>query len=265
MATSSSKGKERADAHHIHDDDGDDDALSISKDGKDGAKAESAIAEVQPVLEDRNDNQPRSRPPSQRKLSPIDAPFDDDDEDYDKPHRCPPSSSSRNPNQGVSQNQNSNLESNNNSTHNHPNWLTRILPQALTRVLARVPAASLTLENSGSVARDHLASERTFLAYVRTSLAISSAGVALVQLFTIATARAGPAGQRIQQFARPLGAVTIFLGLVVLVIGAQRYFTTQHLLVAGRFPVARKTVIFLSALLACLVAVTFGILVAIPS
>lgn len=36
---------------------------------------------------------------------------------------------------------------------------------------------ALTLENSGSVARDHLAVERTFLAYVRTSLAIASTGV----------------------------------------------------------------------------------------
>lgn len=36
---------------------------------------------------------------------------------------------------------------------------------------------SMTLVNSGSVARDHLASERTFLAYVRTSLGISSMGV----------------------------------------------------------------------------------------
>lgn len=36
---------------------------------------------------------------------------------------------------------------------------------------------TMILENNGSVARDHLASERTFLAYVRTSLAISSAGV----------------------------------------------------------------------------------------
>ena len=36
---------------------------------------------------------------------------------------------------------------------------------------------SATLENTGSVARDHLASERTFLAYVRTSLAVASAGV----------------------------------------------------------------------------------------
>jgi hypothetical protein len=36
---------------------------------------------------------------------------------------------------------------------------------------------SLILTNSGSVARDHLASERTFLAYVRTSLALASMGV----------------------------------------------------------------------------------------
>lgn len=36
---------------------------------------------------------------------------------------------------------------------------------------------SLVLKNSGSVARDHLASERTFLAYVRTSMGLASMGV----------------------------------------------------------------------------------------
>jgi hypothetical protein len=40
----------------------------------------------------------------------------------------------------------------------------------------RAPAA-MELVNSGSVARDHLASERTFLAYVRTSLGICSMGI----------------------------------------------------------------------------------------
>jgi hypothetical protein len=36
---------------------------------------------------------------------------------------------------------------------------------------------AMELVNSGSVARDHLASERTFLAYVRTSLGICSMGI----------------------------------------------------------------------------------------
>lgn len=43
--------------------------------------------------------------------------------------------------------------------------------------IASSPHLNLRLENSGSVARDHLASERTFLAYVRTSLVIASTGV----------------------------------------------------------------------------------------
>jgi uncharacterized membrane protein YidH (DUF202 family) len=93
---------------------------------------------------------------------------------------------------------------------------------------------SLSLKNQGSVARDHLSSERTFLAYVRTSLAIASTGVgtslsdldpshllicllALVQLFTLSTSNLNAAAQI---YARPLGGLTIMLGICVLLIGA---------------------------------------------
>lgn len=97
---------------------------------------------------------------------------------------------------------------------------------------------SLTLANTGSVARDHLASERTFLAYVRTSLALASSGVgelnaiviyyfnkvyfdlALVQFFTVAAAHHhNSSGHRLHIYIRPLGATTIATGLVVLIIG----------------------------------------------
>lgn len=44
---------------------------------------------------------------------------------------------------------------------------------------------SITLENKGSVARDHLALERTFLAWLRTSLAFASIGIAVTQLFRL--------------------------------------------------------------------------------
>jgi len=46
---------------------------------------------------------------------------------------------------------------------------------------------SVTLDNKGSVARDHLALERTFLAWLRTSLAFASIGIAITQLFRLNT------------------------------------------------------------------------------
>ena len=95
---------------------------------------------------------------------------------------------------------------------------------------------SLILENKGNVARDHLASERTYLAYVRTSLATASAGVgacfavrsyfrsltppddaALVQLFTLSPTTTS--GIDLTKFAKPLGASIILFGLLILVLG----------------------------------------------
>ncbi|CUA68824.1 hypothetical protein RSOLAG22IIIB_03689 [Rhizoctonia solani] len=125
----------------------------------------------------------------------------------------------------------------------------------------------LVLENSGSVARDHLANERTWLAYVRTSLAIASTGVALVQLFTIAAQQpAGTVliGAKLQRFARPLGSVIVVIGMVVLALGVNRYFRVQHSLTLNKFPPARKTVAFISTVLAAIVAIVFGILVGVP-
>jgi uncharacterized membrane protein YidH (DUF202 family) len=46
---------------------------------------------------------------------------------------------------------------------------------------------TVSLENKGSVARDHLALERTFLAWLRTSLAFASIGIAVTQLFRLNT------------------------------------------------------------------------------
>ncbi|KDQ62167.1 hypothetical protein JAAARDRAFT_102952, partial [Jaapia argillacea MUCL 33604] len=116
----------------------------------------------------------------------------------------------------------------------------------------------MVLVNSGSVARDHLALERTFLAYIRTSLTTCSMGVVLVQLFTLSSASANSIIHRV---SKPLGAAVIAFGFSVLMIGVVRYFRTQDALTKGNFPVARSTVLFMTTVVFSLIAVVFGVLV----
>ncbi|KAN0137782.1 DUF202 domain containing protein [Lactarius tabidus] len=125
---------------------------------------------------------------------------------------------------------------------------------------------SLTLKNTGSVARDHLASERTFLAYVRTSLSFASAGVALVQLFRVSVSTSANGSLNIAsaaQYARPLGATLIALGFSVLGLGTLRYFAIQRALPRGLFPAARLSIFVQAVALAALIGVVFGILVVV--
>ncbi|KAK6971975.1 hypothetical protein R3P38DRAFT_3379272 [Favolaschia claudopus] len=110
---------------------------------------------------------------------------------------------------------------------------------------------SLVLENSGSVARDHLASERTFLAYMRTSLAVAFAAVALLQLLTLSGHTEKALNQhgivtetespltKLKSYTRPLAAASLVLALFVLILGVYRYFTIQLALTEGKFPATR--------------------------
>lgn len=104
-------------------------------------------------------------------------------------------------------------------------WLGRI-----TRV-----RPCLVLENSGSVARDHLAAERTFLAYARTSLALATMGVstyhtwtqsfdnetyatspALVQLLALTPTKIPNA---LERMGKVIGALTALLGMLIMLVG----------------------------------------------
>ena len=126
------------------------------------------------------------------------------------------------------------------------------VPAAAATPNPNVPfSLSLILRNTGSVARDHLASERTFLAYVRTSLSFASAGVgpshlfclflkisyihihiALVQLFRVSVSASTNGSSTsshdqlvVSSYARPLGATLIAFGMAVLVMGESRRFS----------------------------------------
>lgn len=108
---------------------------------------------------------------------------------------------------------------------------------------------SLELENEGSVARDHLAIERTFLAWLRTSVTFASIGIAITQLFRLPTASpdspSSPlASTNLQKLGRPLGATFLAISILILLLGYYRYLQVQYWVLRGKYPASRGTVGF---------------------
>lgn len=90
-----------------------------------------------------------------------------------------------------------------------------------------------TVENKGSTARDHLANERTFLAWVRTALGLVGFGVVIGRL-GVGEGLAHPGELNKTAFAL-VGA-----GAGLLVYGLVRYLSVTRALEEGRFPIARR-------------------------
>ncbi|KAJ2160152.1 hypothetical protein GGF46_002465 [Coemansia sp. RSA 552] len=108
---------------------------------------------------------------------------------------------------------------------------------------------SLSLENKGSVARDHLANERTYLAWIRTSLSMVTVGVAIRQLYRVSIDLGNDAADPGDDTTvndplagKALGVSFVFLGMVFVLVGLYRYFHSQLLMTKGKFPVSRTMV-----------------------
>ncbi|KAF2644072.1 hypothetical protein P280DRAFT_392734 [Massarina eburnea CBS 473.64] len=127
---------------------------------------------------------------------------------------------------------------------------------------------SVELENKGSVARDHLALERTFLAWLRTSLSFASIGIAVTQLFrlntTISSSPSTPSPEsHLRHLGKPLGATFIAISILILLIGFHRYFEAQHYVIRGKFPASRGSVMLVSFVAGALMVASLVVILAV--
>jgi len=99
-------------------------------------------------------------------------------------------------------------------------------------------------ENTGSRARDHLANERTYLAWIRTSLAVVTIGIVIAEVL--------PPGERL-----PIHLPLILLGFGVALMGYSlaSYYLRLKDLEIGKFASDRAGPILLSAMLGIVVII----------
>ncbi|KAL5042526.1 hypothetical protein BDW71DRAFT_189859 [Aspergillus fruticulosus] len=164
----------------------------------------------------------------------------------------------------------------------HASWYSRLADRY----------GSLELDNKGSVARDHLALERTFLAWLRTSLAFASIGIAVTQLFRLSNTTTQSANgleltqqsvssilspdsdgstvvritdtpQRLRSLGKPLGTTFLGVAILILLVGFHRYFESQYWIIRGKFPASRGSIALIAFVAGALIIAALAVILAI--
>jgi putative membrane protein len=114
-------------------------------------------------------------------------------------------------------------------------------------------------------ATEHLANERTFLAWVRTSVSIMSLGFVVakfgVWLRELATRFVGRAPNPHSGLSAPVGAAIIGFGGLMAVLAAWRFRTVNREIEAGRVIVDRGLVMLITVVVAALAVVMMAYIV----
>ncbi|KAI9012643.1 hypothetical protein CLU79DRAFT_871878, partial [Phycomyces nitens] len=89
-----------------------------------------------------------------------------------------------------------------------------------------------------------LANERTFLAWLRTSLSLFTAGIVVTQIYNLSpNAPSQDGAEERARIGRGIGLVFFLLSIMFLYFGNARYFHSQHAMNLGYFPASRGCVI----------------------
>ncbi|CAM1507666.1 Fc.00g073070.m01.CDS01 [Cosmosporella sp. VM-42] len=123
-------------------------------------------------------------------------------------------------------------------------------------------------KNTGSVARDHLASERTYLAWTRTGLGFVALGIAVerfsrFELLDSHDSKLQPKSEKDddikdQPGSRILVGILLTLGTGSMLYATKRYFSVLRLLEKGEFRPAYHGVAAMGAAMAALGAGVFA-------
>ena len=124
----------------------------------------------------------------------------------------------------------------------------RPCPTHLVAAALELKHLSHQVQNKGSTARDHLANERTFLAWLRTSIALIVLGLAFARFAP------GPGGGAV------VAIVLLASGIALLLYSGQRYFEVTKGLQSDAFPINTGGVVWviiglIVIVIVCIVAV----------
>ena len=113
--------------------------------------------------------------------------------------------------------------------------------------------------------------ERTFLAWLRTSLSFASIGIAVTQLFRLnISLQDGDSSSPIRRknlyhVGKPLGATFIAIAVVILFIGFHRYFESQHYIIRGKFPASRGSIFVITLVAGLLIVASLVVILSLAS
>mmetsp|Transcript_16331 Transcript_16331/g.33233 ORF Transcript_16331/g.33233 Transcript_16331/m.33233 type:complete len:153 (-) Transcript_16331:518-976(-) len=130
-----------------------------------------------------------------------------------------------------------------------------------SRLCSGLTLAGHLVENAGSTARDHLANERTFLAWSRTGLSFVAAGVGVFGAYHI-----GSHPDRGVEDARavlPAVGLLIGNGALVLSTATYRYFRVSDALEKGQYRINKRGLLVIVAATAA-TTIASGYIIAKP-